>query len=109
MFFSLLARINKLLLTIDPIIYTNDNKHESAINKTLIMQRRINHLRDTLKVLQKSYDDALNQSLLAEVILNTKLSNSEAYIRDQLDNNMKQRFVKQMFNITKKRKSFLLR
>ncbi|CAF4449572.1 unnamed protein product, partial [Rotaria magnacalcarata] len=54
------------------------------------MQTRINYLRETVKILQKSYDDALNQSLLAEILFNTKLSNSEASIRDQLENNMKQ-------------------
>jgi hypothetical protein len=57
------------------------------------MQIRINDLRETLKTLQKSYDDALNQSQTAENILNTKLGNSESLIRDQLENNMKQRFV----------------
>ncbi|CAF3518338.1 unnamed protein product [Rotaria socialis] len=88
-----LTRINKLLMTVDPISYTNDNKHESAINKTLLMQTRINYLREALKLLQKSYDDALNQSLLAEILFNTKLSNSEASIRDQLENNMKQRLT----------------
>ena len=65
-FFS--ARINKLLQTIDPVSRTSDNKHESAINKTLIMQVRINNLRETLKTLQKSYDDALNQSQTAEIL-----------------------------------------
>ncbi|CAF5214092.1 unnamed protein product, partial [Rotaria magnacalcarata] len=68
-----LTRINKLLMTVDPKSLTNDNKHESAINKTLLMQTRINYLRETVKILQKSYDDALNQSLLAEILFNTKL------------------------------------
>jgi len=88
-----LARINKLLQTIDPVSRTSDNKYQSAINKTLIMQGRINTLRETLKTLQKSYDDSLNQSQTAEILLNTKLGTSEALIRDQLENNMKQRFV----------------
>jgi hypothetical protein len=61
------------------------------------MQIRINDLRETLKTLQKSYDDALNQSQTAENILNTKLGNSESLIRDQLENNMKQRFVNFLF------------
>ena len=56
------------------------------------MQTHINYLRETLKMMQKSYDDALNQSQTAELLLNTKLSISEALIRDQLENNMKQRF-----------------
>ncbi|CAF3482923.1 unnamed protein product [Rotaria sordida] len=88
-----LTRTEKVLSTIAPISYTNDNKHESAINKTVIMQIRINNLHETLKTLQKSYDDALNQSHLAEVLLNTKLGNSEALVRDQLENNMKQRLT----------------
>ncbi len=91
------ARINKLLQTIDPVSRTSGNQHESAINKTLIMQTRINHLRETLETLQKSYNEALNQSQIAEILLNTKLSISEALIRDQLENNMKQRFVQNLF------------
>jgi hypothetical protein len=91
------ARINKLLQTIDPVSRTSGNQHESAINKTLIMQTRINHLRETLQTLQKSYNEALNQSQIAEILLNTKLSISEALIRDQLENNMKQRFVQNFF------------
>ena len=57
------------------------------------MQGRINSHRETLKNLQKSYDDSLNQSQIAEVLLNTKLASSESLIRDQLENNIKQRFV----------------
>lgn len=72
---------------------TSDNKYQSAINKTLIMQGRIDSLRETLKNLQKSYDDSLNQSQISEVLVNTKLATSEGLIRDQLENNMKQRFV----------------
>lgn len=90
---SFLARINKVLQTIDPVSRTSDNKYQSAINKTLIMQGRINSLRETLKNLQKSYDDSLNQSQISEVLVNTKLATSEGLIRDQLENNMKQRFV----------------
>jgi len=89
-----LARINKLLQTIDPVSRTSDNKYQSAINKTLTMQVRINNLRETLKTLQKSYDDALNQSQTAEILVNTKFGHSEVLIRDQLENNMKQRFIK---------------
>ena len=89
----ILARINKLLQTIDPMSRTSDNKHESAISKTLTMQVRVNNLRETLQTLQKSYDDALNQSQTAEILVNTKLTHSETLIRDQLENNMKQRFV----------------
>ncbi|CAF1447840.1 unnamed protein product [Adineta steineri] len=88
-----LTRINQLLQTIAPMGRTSGNQHESAINKTLFMQTRINNIRETLKTLQKSYDDALNQSQQAELLLNTKLSNSEALIRDQLENNMKQRLT----------------
>ena len=58
------------------------------------MQTRINDLRENLKSLQKSYDDALNQSQTAEVLLNTKFGISEALIRDQLDNSMKQRYAR---------------
>ena len=72
---------------------TSDNKHESAISKTLTMQVRINNLRETLKTLQKSYDDALNQSQTAEILVNTKFGHSEVLIRDQLENNMKQRLT----------------
>lgn len=90
---SFLARINKVLQTIDPVSRTSDNKYQSAINKTLIMQGRINSLREALKNLQKSYDDSLNQSQISEVLVNTKLATSEGLIRDQLENNMKQRFV----------------
>jgi radical SAM superfamily enzyme len=57
------------------------------------MQGRITNLRDTLKTLQKSYDDSLNQSQTAEILLNTKLPVSESLIRDQLENNMKQRLI----------------
>ena len=88
-----LARIKQLLQTIDPVSFTNNNKHESAINKTLIMRMRIDSLRQILESLRKSYDDALNQSQIGEFLLNTKLSKSEALIQDQLKNNMKQRFV----------------
>lgn len=88
-----LARINKVLQTIDPVSRTSDSKYQSAINKTLIMQGRISALRETLKNLQKSYDDSLNQSQIADVLLNTKLGTSESLIRDQLENNMKQRFI----------------
>jgi hypothetical protein len=91
LFFSSLARINKLLQTIDPVSRTSDNKYQAAINKTLIMQGRISTLRETLKTLQKSYDDSLNQSQIAENLFNTKLETSEALIRDQLENNMRQR------------------
>lgn len=91
--FPFLARINKVLQTIDPVSRTSDNKYQSAINKTLIMQGRIDSLRETLKNLQKSYDDSLNQSQISEVLVNTKLATSEGLIRDQLENNMKQRFV----------------
>jgi hypothetical protein len=58
------------------------------------MQGRISGLRETLKSLQKSYDDSLNQSQIAENLLNTKLGSSEGLIRDQLENNMRQRFVR---------------
>ncbi len=58
------------------------------------MQGRITNLRNTLKTLQKAYDDSLNQTQTVEILLNTKLGMSEALIRDQLENNMKQRFVK---------------
>lgn len=91
--FFFLARINKLLQTIDPVSRTSDNKYESAINKTVIMQGRISILRGTLKTLQKSYDDSLNQSQTSEILLNTKLGTSESVIRDQLENNMKQRLT----------------
>jgi dynactin complex subunit len=57
------------------------------------MQGRITNLRDTLKTLQKSYDDSINQSQIAETLLNTKLGSSEALIRDQLENNIKQRLM----------------
>jgi hypothetical protein len=49
------------------------------------MQVRVNELHETLKTLQKMYDDALNQSQTTEVLVNTKLSHSEALIRDQLE------------------------
>ncbi len=61
------------------------------------MQGRINSLRETLKILQKSYDDSINQSQIIEVLLNTKLGTSEILIRDQLENNMKQRFINFVF------------
>jgi hypothetical protein len=93
---ALSARINKLLQTIDPNSRAGDHQHEAAINKTLIMQTRINNLRENLKTLQTSYDDALNQSQIAETLLNTKLGISEALIRDQLENNMKQRSVQRV-------------
>ena len=87
------ARINKLLQTIDPVSRTSDTQYQAAINKTLIMQGRISGLRETLRSLQQSYDDSLNQSQIAENLLNTKLGASEGLIRDQLENNMRQRFV----------------
>lgn len=58
------------------------------------MQLRINNLRETLKASQKSYDDALNKSQTSELLLNTKFGNSEVLIREQLENNLKQRFVR---------------
>jgi hypothetical protein len=61
------------------------------------MQGRITNLRNTLKTLQKAYDDSLNQTQTVEILLNTKLGMSEALIRDQLENNIKQRFVKIRF------------
>ncbi len=58
-----------------------------------MMQMRINNLHETLKSLQKSFDDALNQTQTAEILLNTKLSSSEALVRDQIENNLKQRYA----------------
>ena len=57
------------------------------------MQSRLDTLRQTLRTLQKSYDDALNQSQAAELLLTVQLDTSESSIRNQLENNMKQRFV----------------
>jgi hypothetical protein len=72
------------------------------------MQIQITTLRDTLKTLQKSYDDSLNQSQTTEILLNTKLGISEALIRDQLENNMKQRFVKNIFLFFLIKKSWII-
>jgi hypothetical protein len=86
-----LARINKLLQTLDPVSRRTENKHQIVINKTLHMQIRINNLEQTLQNLEKSYDDAFKNSQTMEILLNSKLSQSERSIRDQLDNNMKQK------------------
>ena len=90
---SLPARINKLLQKIDPASRPTDTQHQSAINKTLIMQRRIDQLQKTFKTLQKSYDDALNHSQTAESMLSGRLTQSEALVREQLESNMKQKSV----------------
>ena len=57
------------------------------------MQSRLDTLHQTLKTLQQSYDDAVNQSQAAELLVTVQLDTSESSIRNQLENNMKQRFV----------------
>ena len=86
-------RIKKLLQKIDPVARRSDAQHESAINKTVIMQTRIDQFQQTFKNLQKSYDDALNYSQTAENMLSGRLMQSESLVRDQLENNMKQKLV----------------
>lgn len=86
-------RIKKLLQKIDPVARRSDAQHESAINKTVIMQTRIEQFQQTFKNLQKSYDDALNHSQTAENMLSGRLTQSESLVRDQLENNMKQKLV----------------
>ncbi|CAF0980234.1 unnamed protein product [Didymodactylos carnosus] len=88
-----LTRINSLLLGIDRVGRTTDSKHEAAINKTLVMQIKINDLTQRLKDLKKKHDDANNRSSTAENIFSTKLRITNEDAQNKLEYDIKQRLT----------------
>jgi len=53
----------------------------------------INRIRDSVTSLETAYETSLKQSQTAENLVNIKLDQSERTIRDQIENNIKQRFT----------------